>query len=109
MFDEQGFFKKTKQNLKVNLNDIFQKQKSFETFNSNERGEQGSHSVPIPHLSKEAQRRLKSLNLEDFDGLWSFRMTGKQRLWCVKLNESLMGVLWWDPEHQVCPSRKRNT
>ena len=108
VFDRQGPFK-VKKGTKVNLEDIFQKKKNFETLNSSDLGKQGSHFVSTQSLSKEAQKRLKFLKQDDFENLFSFRITGQQRLWCIKLEESLMGILWWDPEHKVCPSKKRNT
>lgn len=107
-FDKEGLFKNSK-NLGGNLIDVFEMKKHLEEKSYRELGFQGSHFVDANKLSKEAQKRLKTLKMDDFGSLFSFRISGKQRLWCVKLEEGLMGVLWWDPEHKICPSQKRHT
>jgi hypothetical protein len=68
----------------------------------------GSHFIEIDALSKEAKNRLIEIKLDDLDGLFSFRIQGKPRIFC-RTDNGYMDVLWWDPEHQVCPSAKRNT
>ena len=35
--------------------------------------------------------------------LFSVRLTGRIRLWGLR-DVSILRVLWWDPEHTVCPS-----
>ena len=70
--------------------------------------EGGSHVVEVSACSAEAQKRLRDMRREDIDGLYSLRITGRKRVIAVKLDH-LLALLWWDPDHQVCPSTKKNT
>ena len=67
-----------------------------------------NHSVSIDGLSKEARNRLEELQLDDLDELLSLRISGEERVWGI-LQEGVVLVLWWDPEHRVCPSLKKHT
>lgn len=71
-------------------------------------GPTGSHGVPLHRLSKPAQQRLTELRQDDAAELFSLRITGKRRVWGI-LDEHVLRILWWDPEHQVCPSLKKHT
>jgi hypothetical protein len=64
------------------------------------------HDVEVGDLIKDAQDRLTDLKLDDFDSLFRFRFSGKERLWGVKL-ENIFYIVWWDPNHEICPSAKR--
>lgn len=88
--------------------EILKKKKNFESMTFTDLRQGGSHSVEVWKLCKDAQDRLADLNLDDLEELYSFRLTGTNRLWCIR-HASIMRVLWWDPEHQVCPSGKRHT
>ena len=107
IFDKQGPFKPDK-DQKYSIQDIFDSKKSFEIMDTTS-GNQGSHSVEVYKLCKEARDRLTELRLDDISSLFSFRLQGKQRIWCQKISGEPMRVLWWDPEHKVCPSQKRHT
>jgi len=50
---------------------------------------------------------VKELGMTD-DALYSLRLSGKLRLWGVR-DRSVLQLLWYDPEHQVCPSPLKNT
>ena len=66
------------------------------------------HSVPIEKIILEAQKRLRKLGYktEQLQGLLiSFRLTGKKRIWAIR-EGNLAYVLWWDPEHKICPPRR---
>jgi hypothetical protein len=52
-------------------------------------------SSPIAQFDRDEQARLFSL-----------RITGKMRLWGIRDIETLR-VLWWDPQHSVCPPLKK--
>ena len=67
-----------------------------------------NHPIPQQRLAPEARKRLRELQLDDLVELWSFRITGKRRFWCIK-NENVYALLWWDPWHRVYPVQKRNT
>ena len=66
------------------------------------------HSISIADLSKEAQQRLRDISQDDVDELFSFRITGKKRVFSIRHN-NIAKLLWWDPRHQVCPSKKKHT
>lgn len=68
----------------------------------------GSHQVKIDNLSKEAKDCLEKMGLDDVEQLVSLRLSGKERVWGI-LAEGILNLLWWDPEHQVCPSLKKHT
>ena len=58
------------------------------------------HRVPV------SRRNDGELQLDDLDEIWSFRVTGERRFWCVK-RENIYELLWWDPEHRVYPVSKK--
>ena len=68
-----------------------------------------NHNVELEQLSKKAQDRLRVLfKLLDFDQLLSLRLTAKERLWGV-LDRGVVTLLWWDQNHEVCPSALKRT
>jgi hypothetical protein len=88
---------------------MFNRLNEFEKMNANELKKSGSyHSIQTSQVSKPAKVRLSELQLDDVDVLYSFRITGACRLWCMKY-ESLMSILWWDKNHEVYPVRKNGT
>ena len=66
----------------------------------------GKQCIPLHKLSPEAQRRLEELKLDDLDGLWELRLAGKQRIWGHREGH-VFYLMWWDPEHTVCPTSRR--
>ena len=66
------------------------------------------HSISVDQLSKKAQNRLKETNQDDIESLISLRLSGTQRIWGV-LDQGTLNLLWWDPDHQICLSIKKNT
>jgi len=58
--------------------------------------------IPKDSLESKAVARLEHLELDDLDGLWEIRQSRTARVWVVR-NRYLVHVLWWDPDHQVCP------
>lgn len=87
---------------------IHSKLSQFEGMNWNEIERSGSHNVSRDKLTKEAQERLKVLKQDDIDELFSLRLAGKERIWGIR-ERSVLRLLWWDPEHRVCPSHKKHT
>lgn len=63
-----------------------------------------NHPVPVERLITEAQKRLVEINLDDTDELWRFRLSGKRRIWGIR-DRHIFKVLWWDPQHRICPSQ----
>jgi hypothetical protein len=66
------------------------------------------HPIDVDDLAKFAQDRLVQLQLDDIDVIWSIHFDGKCRLWAIR-NQTLLQVLWLDPEHEICPSYKKHT
>lgn len=89
--------------------DIHLKMKDFEsmTFDEIMRGG-GSHFVSCSDLSKEAKDRLEEISQDDLDELFSLRLGNKPRIWGVRI-ENIFKILWWDPNHEICPSHKKHT
>jgi hypothetical protein len=71
-------------------------------------GQAGNKHIPLENLCGDAQKRLKEIEADDLDGLWELRLGGKKRIWGTR-SEHVFDLIWWDPKHTVCPSRKRNT
>lgn len=90
--------------------EIAQAIKSIEmrTWNDILSHEDRDHEIEIYNIASFAQKRLQELSLDDVDGLWSFHLNGKIRLWGIK-NQSLIRVIWLDPNHLICPSHKKHT
>jgi hypothetical protein len=71
-------------------------------------GKKQNHTVSRDQLCADAQQRLIAMRLEDVDGLVSLHLSGVSRVWGY-LSAGILTLLWWDPEHKVCPSMLRNT
>jgi hypothetical protein len=90
------------------LKEVAERLRNFESMKWQQLREGGSHVVEVAQCSAEAQKRLQELRRDDIDALYSLRISGKKRVIAVKLDH-LLALLWWDPEHQVCPSEKKRT
>ena len=80
----------------------------FEIMNWNEIIRTGSHPIDTANLTKDARNRLQEIHRDDIDQFFSFRISGIERVWCIK-QQNMMYVLWWDPKHEICPSPLRHT
>ncbi len=86
------------------LGKIFELQKlTWQNLNQN-----GSHVIQIVKIIPSAQKRLQQLEKDDLDELYSLRISGKKRIWGIK-EGNIFWLLWWDPEHEICPSLKKHT
>ncbi|HET7463952.1 MAG TPA: hypothetical protein VFJ82_22035 [Longimicrobium sp.] len=90
------------------LAQVLQRLKQLEsmTWGEIEGGEH--HFVDVAGCSKQARDRLQELKHDDTPALFSLRVTGRRRIYGMR-NEHVLGFLWWDPEHEVYPSRKKHT
>lgn len=50
----------------------------------------GSHPVKVVDLIHEAQKRLVQIEKDDVDELYSFRISGKKRIWGIREGN----ILW---------------
>lgn len=97
--------------------EILRKLKSFESMTWQEidqqsrgNGHSSNHFIPVEDLSKEAKRRLNELQQDDIDQVYSISIGGKRRLIGIFDGVgSSFDVIWYDPDHKVCPSRKKHT
>ncbi|MEX0727808.1 MAG: hypothetical protein WEB58_13725 [Planctomycetaceae bacterium] len=89
---------------------LYPKLKNYESmrWGEIEKDKKRNHSVPKTNLIKEARDRLDELKLNDIDGLFRFRLNGEQRLWGIRDGFSFR-ILWWDPDHKICPSVLKHT
>ena len=65
------------------------------------------HPIARNSIITKTKQRLEDLEQEDIDQLWRLRFTGLQRLWGIR-GEKIFKVLWWDPQHKICPSHKKS-
>lgn len=106
--DKEGPFAWTNLRDPHEFKRVIEKLAEFETMSVSQLSEHGCHFVDITALSKRAQQRLMKLKLDDLDALYSLRLTARSRVFCVH-RPQYMRVLWYDPEHQVCPSPKKHS
>ena len=86
------------------FSEIIPKLLDFETMKWWEVERGGSHFVDLTNCCAEAQARALEIDLRE-DILFSLRLTGIKRVWGVR-EIAILRLLWWDPEHTVCPSRR---
>lgn len=67
-----------------------------------------NHFINISELCREAQKRITDDLKLDVDQLFSIRVTGRKRLWGI-LEQGVFSIIWYDPNHEVCPSLKKHT
>ena len=69
--------------------------------------QRASHLLNYDSLSKEARNRLEELQLDDYqDEVYSIRLSNLRRLIGIR-KSNVFKLLWWDPAHTVCPSKKK--
>lgn len=69
---------------------------------------QHSHLVDVKNIISKAQNRLREIEKDDIDQLFSLRINAKNRLWGIK-EGNIFWLLWWDAQHEICPSPKKHT
>lgn len=69
---------------------------------------QGHHRVSVDRIIKEAQARLTEMGQDDIDELVSLRLSSRERVWGI-FEVGVLRILWWDEDHQICPSIKKHT
>lgn len=66
------------------------------------------HEISVNDIIPEAQKRLGALKLDDIDSLISLRVSATVRIWGIRKG-SIVSLLWYDPNHLICPSLKKHT
>lgn len=90
------------------IRELLQKLKSFESMTWGDILGRRHHLISTDDLCTDAKKRLAALNLDDLEQLVSLAIGGTERIWGV-LEHNILTLLWWDPDHQVCPSPKKHT
>ena len=93
------------------LDDIRGKLAGFESMTLNEIfivARKQNHPVPVRGLDQRAQKRLQELKLFDVEEVYCLHLSDKERIWGIR-DLNVLVLLWWDPEHRVCPSEKKHT
>ena len=93
---------------KLFFSEILLKIKNFENMFWKEILGRGSHEVLVADINTNAQKRLALLNLDDTEKLVSLRLTGRQRIWGIRV-ANILRILWWDPNHEVYSSKLKHT
>ncbi len=78
---------------------------SLETMTWNEIFGRQHHQIPINRICRAARQRLEAIGQDDIERVVSLRLEGGKRVWGI-LEMGVLRLLWWDPEHQICPSMK---
>ena len=94
-------------NTQVEL-DILQKLRHFDAMVWGEIEGTDHHAIDVAKLSPEAKARLQEIRQDDISEVFSFHFSGKRRIVGVRA-QGVVRLLWWDPEHKVCPSKKKHT
>ena len=83
--------------------------KSFETMTWNEVLGRRHHQLSPDSLSEAAKARLRAINQDDaIEQIVSFALGGKPRVIGIR-DRAIFKILWYDPQHQVCPSTLQRT
>jgi hypothetical protein len=90
------------------LVEVLGKLKNFEQLLWGDIFKAGSHDVQVSDIIKEANDRLVELSLDDMAELYSLRLSGKERIYGIK-EGGILRIIWWDPNHEICPSKKKHT
>lgn len=90
------------------LRNIWDKMRSFETMTWGEILGRHHHAIAVNDIIKPAQNRLAQLGHDDQAELVSFRLSNTERIWAIRSGEAAF-LLWWDPNHEICPSHLKNT
>jgi hypothetical protein len=86
------------------LSKVLQKLSDFETMTWKEILGKRHHHLSWDSLSPEAQKRIRELDILDYaDYIYSLAIEGKPRVIGL-LRDHIFYILWWDPDHEVCPS-----
>lgn len=63
-----------------------------------------NHAIHVSRLSSAAQARLSVINMDDLEEVFSLRLQGKPRVIGIR-RHAVLSILWYDPNHEVCPSK----
>ena len=90
------------------FNTIVPRIKNLETMCWKDILSRDNHEIPVAKIDRKAQKRLEELELDDYDLLVSLRFGSRERMWGIRVQNTLK-ILWWDPRHEVYPVGKKHT
>ena len=90
------------------LRNIWDKMHNFETMTWGEILGRHHHAIAVKDIIEPAQNRLAQLGHDDQSELVSFRLSNTERIWAIRSGAEAF-LLWWDPDHKICPSQLRYT
>lgn len=65
-----------------------------------------NHFNDVSSFCKAARDRLIYLRMEDYDRLFSIRLSGTKRLYGI-LEQGVFFIVWYDPDHEVYPTQDK--
>ncbi|MBF0673178.1 MAG: hypothetical protein IR160_11405 [Salinibacterium sp.] len=93
------------------MGDLLKKMADYESMTLGEIFRPGSEHgkrYVVENLPARALKRLREIERDDETEIARLRCGGRPRLYGF-LREHVFHVVWWDAEHEVYPSKKRNT
>ncbi len=87
------------------IKDILEKLKNFEKMKWKDISGKNHHYLDYLSLSKKAKKELERIDVQE---VFSFRLSGRNRLIGIRENECFY-IIWWDSDHSFCPSNKKHT
>jgi hypothetical protein len=90
------------------LREVLQRMRELESMTWLAIADTGSHAIDVAGLCKRARDRLMEIQQDDVDQVYSLRVTGRRRIFGIR-DGGVLRILWWDPEHEVCPAPKKHT
>jgi len=92
--------------VKLLFNEVIPKLQNFATMKWSCLDSGKCHFISCNQLSQKAKVRLKELDKEDVQELFSLRLDSKKRIFGQRQGQ-YFHILWWAPKHEVCPSKKK--
>lgn len=92
------------------LLDIRQKLANYESMTWKEilKDHDHNHDVAVHRIESDARKRLDAIGLGTLEEIFRLRLTGTERVWGLRIG-SVLHIIWWDPDHQICKSKKKHT
>lgn len=87
---------------------IIGKMRDFEKMKWSEIKGDRNHPIKKENICPEAQRRLEMTRNDDIEEVFSLALGSLPRLIGIR-DRFIFKILWWDPEHLICPSKKKHT
>ena len=91
--------------------DVFQGLTKFEKMTYQELfkdNHSNNHHVNLKEINKHAYKWLEEEELLDNE-LWSIRVDSRTRIWGIIKERYIFSILWFDPNHEIFISKKKNT